>query len=191
MQLLVLVPGGDVITVRAEADEVVCELKVRIWLLRGMPAQQQRLSFAGRQLEDDSVLRLYGVQEGSAVRLLFRLRGGLRPRPPSPGVAAARAAAAAAAAAAASVVAAEIVRQSTTAVADGSRPREIDEAVQLATAAATAAANFAQLAQAACDRVEAAVVEAAEAMHDAETEAETARRVESFVARWAAEWRAG
>ena len=35
------------------------------------------------------------------------------------------------------------------------------------------------------------MVEAAEAMHDAEIEAEAARRVERVVGRWAAEWRAG
>jgi hypothetical protein len=104
------------------------------------------------------------------------------PASPPPGVAAARAAVAAATAAtaaAASVAAAENVRLSTTAVCDRrSRLWEIDEAVRVATASATAAAEFAQLAQAACSSaaaaatvVQAAVVEAAETMHHAEIEA--------------------
>jgi len=193
MQLLILVPGGGCITVQAVADEDIYTLKVKIWVKQGVPTQQQLLTFAGRQLQDSCMLRDYGIREGSSVRLLYRLHGGLRPRPPSPLAAAARAAAAAVAAAGASRTAAETLAMFTAGVADRRPLWEVDGAVAVAETAAAAAAGFAQLAQAAAETATAswsarAVADAAEAMVDAEIEAAAARRTERVVASWAAEW---
>jgi len=45
------------------------------WFMLGVPADQQRLIFAGRQLEDNQRLREYGVEQGSVLHMILRLGG--------------------------------------------------------------------------------------------------------------------
>lgn len=54
----------------------MAEIKSLIQDKEGIPPDQQRLVFDGRQLEDDRILADYGVKLDSVIHLILRLRGG-------------------------------------------------------------------------------------------------------------------
>eukprot|EP00889_Picochlorum_renovo_P000398 jgi/Picre1/27428/NNA_000395.t1 len=76
MMIKVKTLTGKEIEIDIEPSDTVERIKERVEEKEGIPPVQQRLIFAGKQMNDDKLAKEYHIEGGSVLHLVLALRGG-------------------------------------------------------------------------------------------------------------------
>ncbi|XP_066262306.1 NEDD8-like [Euwallacea similis] len=76
MIIKVVTLTGDERMIDVEPSDKILVLKEKLEEKEGIPPQQQRLVFQGKQLKDDKTISSYKLKAGTVLHLVVALRGG-------------------------------------------------------------------------------------------------------------------
>lgn len=74
-QIFIKTLQGKSLTLNVEPTDNIESIKNKIFEKEGIPVDQQRLVFNGKQLEDAQTVNDYNIQADSSIHLVLRLRG--------------------------------------------------------------------------------------------------------------------
>jgi len=77
-QIFIKTLQGKTLTLDVKDTDTISSIKEKIYEKEGIPQDQQRLVFSGKQLEDGNTVADYGIEAESNINLVLRLRGGCK-----------------------------------------------------------------------------------------------------------------